>query len=407
VALVAGGQRPTAWPGLLDEHPAIAYASRPVRDRVAQLNAALVDRTRTLDARGPGRYLHAVLEALQVTADSQVLVFSKTGVQGFVTGPRNPRALYYDDEVVVGYIPGAEVLELAAHDSEQGVVFYTLDQSSTGAPTFERRANCLTCHVSASTLEVPGMLVRSHLVSAEGSIVAPIGHAVSHRTPLAERWGGWFVTGRYTAPPYAGVLHRGNTTVRTYRGSAPVITSNEVWIDWLASAPEAKGYPSGSSDIAALLLFDHQMHAINLITRLGWEARVAAAEGRADVRDAALSPLLDELADYLLFAGEEPPPARVLPPAGFAERFASRGARDRRGRSLRELDLDRRLLRYPCSYTIETAAFDALPAFVKQAVYRRIISGLTRDTARTAHLSDDDRRAILEILRDIKPDFPR
>jgi hypothetical protein len=400
-------QSPERYPGLLDEHPAIQYAIRPVHDRVARLNAELQRGARTLVADGPGRYLRAVLDALQVSADSQVLVFSKTGIQGSATGPRNPRALYYDDDVVVGYIPGARVLELAAQDPEQGVVFYTLDQTSPATPMFERRTTCLSCHVSASTLEVPGMIVRSHEVSAEGSVFVTLGrHSVSHETPLAERWGGWFVTGRYTAPPYAGVLHRGNTTVAPHGASEPSIMSNEVWIEWLASMPEAKGYPSGSSDIASLLTFDHQMHAMNLLTRVNWEARVAAAR-QANAGDPALRPLIDELVDYLLFVDEVPPPARVVPPPGFAERFVARGARDRRGRSLRELDLDRRLLRYPCSYMIESAAFDRLPGFVKRAIYERLRTILqAREAAdRYAHLTRADRRAILEILGDIKPDF--
>lgn len=410
-AQASGRQVSAAYAGLLDEHPAIQYAERPVHDRVAGLNAALARGTQSLEAVGPGRYLRAVLDALQVPAESQLLVFSKTGVQASVTGPRNPRALYFDDSVVVGFIPGARLLELAAHDAEQGVVFYTLDQSSPTPPVFERRTNCLTCHVSASTLEVPGMMVRSHVMSPDGGVLPQLGsHTVDHRTPLANRWGGWFVTGRYTAPPYAGLLHRGNTTVTIHPTSGPAIASNEVFIDWLGSAPETRGYLSGASDIASLMLFDHQMHAINLLTRVHWEARVAVAEGRGHAAHPDIAPLIAQLADYLLFVGEAPPPARLLPPPGFAERFASRGRRDRRGRSLRELDLDRRLLRYACSYMIESPAFDRLPDFVRQAVYARLRAVLTSPYGadpRYDHLSPDDRRTIVELLGDIKADFRR
>jgi hypothetical protein len=52
---------------------------------------------------------------------------------------------------------------------------------------------------------------------------------------------------------------------------------------------------------------------------------------------------------------------RVTGASGFAERFSSIGPRDK-GRSLRELDLNRRLMKYPCSYLIHSPAFDALPA---------------------------------------------
>jgi hypothetical protein len=245
-------------------------------------------------------------------------------------------------------------------------------------------------------------------MNPDGGVLPHLGsHTVDHRTPLAARWGGWFVTGRYTAPPYAGVLHRGNSTVTVHPTSGPATTSNEVFIDWLASHPETRGYMSAASDIAALMIFDHQMHAINLLTRVQWEARVAVAAGRADPRDPLLAPLIDELTDYLLFVDEVPPPARLLPPPGFVDRFASRGARDRKGRSLRDLDLERRLQRYPCSFMIESAAFERLPGFVKQAVYGRLRAVLTarRTDARYAHLSANDRRDILEILADVKPEF--
>ena len=94
--------------------------------------------------------------------------------------------------------------------------------------------------------------------------------------------------------------------------------------------------------------------------------------------------------------------------SGFAARFASRGPRDRQGRSLRELDLDGRLMRYPLSYMIYSDAFDALPADAKDSIYRRlweVLSGRDR-SSRYAHLSDADRRAIREILLDTKPGLP-
>ena len=94
--------------------------------------------------------------------------------------------------------------------------------------------------------------------------------------------------------------------------------------------------------------------------------------------------------------------------SGFAEKFSGQGPRDSKGRSLRQLDLDRRLMRYPCSYMIYTAAFDALPPDTKSAVYQRmwlILSG--KETAKKyAVLSRADRQAIVEILKETKKDLP-
>lgn len=390
-----GGQ----FVGLLDEHPSIQYAQRPATDRVSALARALADGTVSLTHRDHGGYLQAVLEALRVPADSQMLVFSKTGVQREATGPQNPRALYFDDSVVVGFIPGAPLLEIAAHDPEQGVVFYTVDQTSSTSPIPTRRSYCLACHVSASTLEVPGLINRSVFTRADGTVLPQLGSQdVDHRTGLLQRWGGMYVTGTYFATPYTGRKeHAGNVTVAG-DSPDPATTSNEGLIRWTNSAPETRGYRSAESDIASMMVFDHQAHAINLLTRLNWESRV----------DGSWRAIASDLVDYFLFVGEAAPPARLVPRVGFAEQFAATGPKDRQGRSLRDFDLENRLLRYPCSYMVYTSAFEHLPERAKQAVYGRmwdVLSG--RDTAsKYAHLSAADRRAIVEILRDTKSDLP-
>jgi len=179
-------------------------------------------------------------------------------------------------------------------------------------------------------------------------------------------------------------------------------------MEWLSSEPETRGYLSPASDIVALLLFDHQAHAINLLTRLNWESRVVAAGGRAGTADGSLAPLETELADYLLFDGEAPPSVALEARPGFAQHFAAAFPKDRRGRSLAELDLVKRLARYPCSYMVYSPAFDALRADVREAVYQRMIDTLTRPDRRNelGRASAEDRRAALEILRDTRPDFP-
>ena len=123
---------------------------------MAVLNRALTAGQQSLSRDPRMGYLLSVLEALGVPLESQILVFSKTGVQRDVTGPANPRALYFNDRVVVGYIAGAPLLEIAAHDAQQGIQFYTVDQNAPAGATFSRRTECLSCHISLSTLEVPG-----------------------------------------------------------------------------------------------------------------------------------------------------------------------------------------------------------------------------------------------------------
>ena len=397
------GQRAEPWHGVLDEHPAIQYKARPAHDRVAALGATLAQNPNAV-ARDPATgYLRGVLNALGVPQESQLLVFSKTGVQRGYTSPTSPRALYFDQSVAIGYNPGAPLLEIASHDPQQGVVFYTIDQAAA-TPVLTRRTNCLTCHVSDTTLDVPGMIARSNTVAEDGNLMPETGSQnVSHRTPHPDRWGGWFVTSEDAAPPYAQMAHRGNITFSGHGN-----TSNQVFVDWLNASPTSHGYLSSSSDIVALLVFDHQMHAINLLTRLNWESRVAASAGEAGATSGALPALVNELADYLLFADEAPPLAALTPPAAFAASLEARTPRDRRGRSFGQLDAVNRLLRYPCSYMVYSDAFNGLPKHVRAAVYSRMLAVLSGREARAARvrLTPAESRAILEILRDTKPDFP-
>lgn len=380
-----------------------AQIESTVRDRVAALSETLS--SRPLDRDPQTGYLRALLRRLEIPLESQLLVFSKTGVQHAFTGPRTPRALYFDESVVVGYVPAAPAVEIIAHDPVEGVAFYTLDQQAD-APRPVRQRSCLGCHESASTRDVPGFIVRSHTVDDAGNVLArpmtPISHDVTHATGHPERWGGWLVTLEGTAPPYAQRAHQGNITF-TPEGN----TSSGVFVEWMASAPEARGYPSAMSDIVALLAFDHQMPAINLMTRLNFTARRAAAEARSGPADREVDALAAELAAYLLFADEAAMPVPLTPRAGFAKALAARTPHDPRGRSLAQIDGEVRLLRYPCSYMIYSSAFEALPAAVRQNVYRRMIAILTGPAdKRFERTSAADRLAVLEILRATKQDFP-
>jgi hypothetical protein len=122
-----------------------------------------------------------------------------------------------------------------------------------------------------------------------------------------------------------------------------------------------------------------------------------------------MSGIASEVVDYLLFIDEAKLTDRVLGGSGFAERFSQTGPRDRKGRSLYELDLNRRLVKYPCSYLIYSPAFDALPPGAKEPIYRRlwqVLSGQEQDARYQSALSRADRQSIVEILRDTKKDLP-
>ncbi|MGH9219583.1 MAG: hypothetical protein ACRD1W_09785 [Vicinamibacterales bacterium] len=367
----ATGQSRTMFPGTLDHHPAIDYPSGALIDPITALQRELGAGQASLDFDGTQGFLRSLLARLNIPVESQILLFSKTGIQHPFTNPDNPRALYFNDRVIVGYIPGAPMLEVASHDPRQGVIFQTLPQEvGLGTPPrFVRPDRCLTCHLSANSLGVPGILVRSMFTEGTGRTRPQLGSAiVDHRTPLEQRWGGWYVTGSH-----GPARHMGNAmvTVAIERGEDAIsdVTLNRAALD--ARVDRSK-YPASSSDITALMVFDHQGHAMNLLTRLGWETRIALADGAADFSKGELRALINDAADYLLFVDEPPLVAPVRGISKFAEVFSAMGPRDPKGRSLRELDLQTRLFRFRCSYMVYSPAFQLLPDAARAALSARM-----------------------------------
>jgi hypothetical protein len=382
-------------------HPAIAYATAPLHDPVTALGDSLEQGSTRLAFDADTGYLRSVLDALKISTDSQSLVFSQTSNQAEHIRPENPRAVYFNDTAAVGWVRGARTLELAAQDPRQGVVFYTLAQTAAGKPELKRETSCLLCHLTWDTLGVPGFQMISTFQMSDSPTAYASGIVVDHRSPMNDRWGGWYVTGNPGPAP-----HRGNVPVvvpaakLTERPRRPPQQSS------VEGLFETAGFPTRHSDIAALMVLAHQAQMTNLITRVGWEARVAAAAGAAD--PPRLQEAIADLVDYLLFVDEAPFPGPLRGSSSFTERFSAQGPHDGKRRSLHQLDLEHRLLRYPCSYLIYTPAFDALPAGTKIRIYARMLWILKgkEDGPRYARLTQADRQAVLEILRETKSDFP-
>jgi len=376
-------------------HPAIRYPGEP-NDHVEQLNRKLRSGEVSLRFEERTGYLRSLLTALDVPIDSQVALFSGTSLQARIINARNPRTIFFNDSTVVAWMSGG-LIEVASLDARQGAVFYLLPQQTTPqVRQLARDTRCLTCHYSTNTLGVPGFLVRSIPSAPNGLIMPWLGnYTTDHRSPLDERWGGWYVTGR-------GGRHLGNAPIEDRTLQDVRISESNLNVTTLADRFDTRSYLSPHSDIVALLVFDHQMRMMNLLTRLGWEARIADDEGRTM---AGVNNAVAETVDYMLFVDEAPLDG-IKGLSGFAERFGALGPRDSKGRSLRDLDLQRRLFRYPCSYMIYSEAFDALPDTARNAVYSRLLHVLSgKDTsAKYRHLSAADRQAILEILRDTKKD---
>ncbi len=392
----------------------INYRSDNLTDPVAKLQQRL-DNGKTKLVYEPGNgYLKSVLKELQIPVDSQTLVFSKTSFQYKKISPDHPRALYFNDDVYIGQVHEGKAIEVVSFDPMQGAIFYLLDEHQAEKPKFERaELDCTQCHIAAGTRGVPGVLLRSISPTATGTQATSTKSFITDQgSAIANRWGGWYVTGKFD-PKNAQNM-----------GNAVVVdsTSAEAKLSPISAQFDAAKYLSKDSDLVAHLVLAHQTQAHNLITLTNYKARIALFNAKVNDTSAKSESLPDsvrqqyekpaeQLIRYLLFVNE----ARLTglgfeadAKSDFAREFASHGIRDRRGRSLRDLDLKERTFRYPCSYLIYTESFDSIPEPAKGYVYHRLLQVLTGEdqSADFASISPESRRAVLEILLETKRGLP-
>ncbi|MBL8826053.1 MAG: hypothetical protein JNM18_03650, partial [Planctomycetaceae bacterium] len=261
------------------------YDAAPIRYRdstpancISRLQAELDLGTRRLTYHPEHGYLPAVLRALRVPIESQTLVFSKTSLQVRYINVQSPRAIYFNDDVYVGYCRSGEVMEISAVDPQLGTVFYTLDQVQIDKPRFERRIdNCVMCHSTSSTGNVPGHLVRSLYIDADGQpMVSAGGRTVDHTMPLEQRWGGWYVTGKHGTQK-----HLGNLVIRTREVPQPLDNSLGHNVTDLSDRLRVDRYLTPHSDLVALMVLEHQTFVHNRLTRTNFTARQILAERAA------------------------------------------------------------------------------------------------------------------------------
>ena len=403
--------------GLVEiERAPIHYNTTPVNDRVQQLKLRLEEGSAKLEWDGKHGWLPSVLRQLDIPMSSQTLVFSKTSLQLRRISPAKPRAIYFNDDTYVGWVQRGEVIELSAVDPVQGGIFYTLKQQQTERPEIVRdRGDCLTCHASSKTKGVPGYLVRSVFVSDEGQPHFGLGTTTTdHSTPFSKRFGGWYVSGTH-----GNMRHRGNVIAREDR-SNPIDPDKGANLTDLSGLFRVERYLEPNSDLVALMVLEHQSQMHNLITSGSYDCRHAVHHQK--IMNRALDRPLDhetestrsriisagdKLLRYMLFVDECKLESPVKGMSRFARHFSSLGPRDRKGRSLRDLDLERRMFRYPCSFLIYSESFDNLPAPLLAHVETRLIRVLRGEdgSGEFSHLSPENRAAILEILIDTKPGF--
>ena len=370
----------------------VDYYSDDLQDAVARMQRTLREKPDLLQAESEQGRLQALLSALSVPRESQVLVYSKTSVNLRFITPETPRAIYFNDEVYVGWTPRSPLIEISAMDPRKGAIFYTLRRGESGnSPRIEREESCLLCHASQNSLDVPGHLLRSYLTDPRGNPTQGFS-LISPATPIEQRWGGWYVTGHGPQP------HLGNLVTERDQELHRSDPSHGGNLQELPDQVRTELYLEPHSDMVALLVLDHQTHVQNLLTRAAYEQQFQRGV-EAETR----------LLKSLLFADAAPLRGPVQGTSGFAKWFQSQGPCDRRGRSLRDLDLQTRLPKYRLSYLIDSAGFRGLPEPLKSRLYRQlwnVLKASGKSSAEIAPLPEEERRAILDILRQTHGGLP-
>ena len=419
--------------------PPIRYSESIPNDPVASLQRRLAAGEVRLHRDPKFGYLPSLLKELNISPQSQVLVFSKTSLQIHKISPANPRALYFNDSVYVGYVPGSEILELAANDPQLGAVFYTLDGSG-GEQELDRdpsseteesktntapgvddiklvrdRGNCLACHATTRTESVPGYLVRSIFPDRSGRPrTGASSFTTDYRSPWKQRWGGWYVTGTHGA-----MRHMGNTFAIDRSDPQKIDVDGGANLTELPTRVRTGLHLLPSSDLVALLVLEHQTRVHNLITRANYETRQAVAldeamnqalerpaEYRSENTQRRIASAANALAEALLLIDEPKFEDAVSGTSGFREIFQTMGPVSSNGQSLRQLDLTERLFRYPLSFLIYTPEFQQLPAEVMGPVKERLRVELSDggiEGVRRGLVQQSMRLEIRQILSDTLP----
>ncbi|WP_193214126.1 hypothetical protein [Luteolibacter marinus] len=383
--------------------PPLRYSDTKATDSLAKLAADLESGARKVEGATGLDRLKFVLHELDVPEESQMLVFSKTSHQNPLIDPRNPRSLYFSENTYVGYVPGGAI-EAVVQDPVLGPVFYLIEEKGPRGMRIERDlSNCMSCHGTSRTENVPGLLVRSVYPDADGHPLLAMGTShVTHSTPLAERWGGYYVTGR------SSLGHLGN---RVYAEGDEGLPRPSELADLRAEIDVSK-YPRPTSDIVALMVLEHQCRMHSLLNAASLQYRRArylseVLDPTADADQGSAGRVADAMAEKivqcLFFTGEADPGEGIEGGEAFQKAFTARFPSTRDGQSLADFQLYSRIFKNRCSYMVYSDAFRDLPARVKRVVLERMHAVLAGEDPFFDWLKASERRRITAILSETLP----
>ncbi len=386
----AEGESKIAYADL--DAPEHLYWEKPLNDPFTAFLKRLEDGDVVLDHRSEIDYLRSLLSELGISPHTQTLVFSTTSLQLSLISPRNPRAVYYNDDIYLGYIPGGRI-EVISMDPELGGIFYIFDiPDVTQPPRVERSDRCMNCHAKPSLGNVPGVVVKSVLPGQRGGSIDTFRrNEIGHHVELSERFGGWHVTGD------DGVgKHWGDKIGNLFQGDITTI-DNKVGQNFSIDK-----YPVKGSDILAHLLLEHQAGFVNRTIEAAYRARTHWKTGGNKLKPEHRTELKEHatrLVRYMLFADEAKlPRGKVTGDEELKTDFLKIAKVDGNGRSLRDFDLSDHLFKHRCSYMIYSPVFRGLPDWFRSECYKQLKDALRSSGGEFSYLSAAEKRAIAQIL---------
>ena len=403
------------------ENAPIRYSESKPNDAAQRLERLMAEGQVKIDRTDAWTVLRDLMKQLNIPAESQVMVFSKTSKQNDRINPQTPRVIYFGDNAYVGYCLGGSI-EVSTIDPKLGPIFYLLDPDVEPKKPlhFERDQSCLSCHGGPFTPEVPGVIVRSVFPGPEGHPIMSQGSTVvDTTTPFSDRWGGWYVTGRHGSE-----LHRGNVTaIETSDQTCEIDFEKGSNVTNLSKLFDTTPYKRKTSDIVALMVLEHQTSVQNVLTKANHTAMRAMHMQTSLQRELGekveseptgtarriIDHCADDVVEALLFKDEA-----VLPDGGiegdpaFQTAFTKRSPQSSDGRSLKDFQLLSRLFKYRCSYMVYSLTFQHLTPPLKKTVFDRLWTVLDgKDTSGDFdYLNDSERGHIRRILAETLPGAP-
>jgi len=381
--------------------PPHRYRDRTPTDSFTRLIKDFESGSISLDRSSQLAFLRSLLKALDIPASSQMLVYSTTSLQLSLISPSNPRALYFNEELYLGYIPGGKI-EIISIDPDLGGIFYIFEIPKSDRPLkIERSARCMNCHSGSETGYVPGLVIKSVIPGPTGgSLNAYRVDQHGHSIPYPDRFGGWHVTGKHGITQHWGNL----------------IGDSNAGILTLHTNPPGKSFrfdpfPSTTSDVLAQALHEHQAGFVNRMVEATYRARTLLHLNPGPLGPEQVAELEDQarkLTRYLLFADEAPMPlGGIEGDAAFRTEFLRNRRTSADGLSLKDFELSTRLFKHRCSYMIYSPLIQGAPPILKKALRAQLIQALQESPAHSEfqYLPGAEKAAIRQILKATSKEF--